>query len=477
MTDTVNADQAAVEPSVAQNTSEGADFVASILRGQNPMAQPPLAPQPVQPSPMPVPPPVQPAVPQPPAAPVPQPVQPVPPAPPVQQPPAQPVPVQPAPVVQTPAPLDYTQRYAPQGSAPLDLAPLPDLPPEPVIPQSPDGQQIPNAAFAAMRSGYGQMRHMANDFRNKYNQLVEDTKKFQGEKAEFATQLNAKDAEIKSLRDELGRIDLSRSPEFQEKYDAPLRAATDEVVKVLLANGMQQNDAVALARDVVETDDPQSRPEKLANLPAHVQGMILYQAQEADKLWNARVQALNDWKQSADGLAAVAARGSAIIDAQRTQRLADDAIRVIKGLPPEKGLPPAFQVTEPGFVADRDAKEQQFRSWVQNAPEDQKMAAMFEGFMAPKTYEMVDNVFRENLQLKQMLYARTRVDAPPIAAMRMPAPNLRPGVAVPAQPPQPPQPPTVQQNGWSVADSGTTAQNFAQQLMDSMRGQAPLPVL
>ena len=308
------------------------------------------------------------------------------------------------------------------------------------------------------------------------NAIVEDTKKFQGEKAEFATQLNAKDAEIKSLRDELGRIDLSRSPEFQEKYDAPLRAATDEVARLLVANGRTQEDAVELARDIIATD-PQELPGKIVELPTHVQGEIMYRAKAADQLWAARSQALENWQQSAEGLAAVAARGSAVIDAQRTQRLADDAIRVIKGLPPEKGLPPAFQVTEPGFVADRDAKEQQFRSWVQNAPEDQKMAAMFEGFMAPKTYEMVDNVFRENLQLKQMLYARTRVDAPPIAAMRMPAPNLRPGVAVPAQPPQPPQPPTVQQNGWSVADSGTTAQNFAQQLMDSMRGQAPLPVL
>jgi hypothetical protein len=103
---------------------------------------------------------------------------------------------------------------------------------------------------------------------------------------------------------------------------------------------------------------------------------------------------------------------------------------------------------------------------------------MFEGFMAPKTYEMVDNVFRENMQLKQMLYARARVDAPPIAAIRTPNPSLVP--ATPVQPtptPAVPSMPTVQQNGWSVADAGSAAQAFAQQLVDGMRGQRTLPVI
>ena len=437
--DTINADSPS-EPAVAENNSAGQEFMKAILSGgQQP--QPAVPPQPAP----------QPAVPPQPA---PQPA----------------VPPQPA-----PQPVDYSNRYAPSGDQPQELSPIPELPPEPQIPATPDGQQIPNAAFAAIRAGYGQMRHMANDLRDKYNHLVEDTKKYQGEKAEFATRLNAKDAEIRKLQDELGRMDLSRSPEFQEKYDAPIRAATDEVAKLLLANGMQQDDAVSLAREII-TSDPQSIPDKIANLPTHVQGMIMYQAKDADSLWTAREQALADWRQSAEGLAAVAARGSAIVDAQRTSQLADKAISIIKGLPPEKGLPPAFQVTDPAFVADRDAKERLFRSWVQNAPEEQKMAAMFEGFMAPKTYEMVDDVFRENAQLKQMLYAKARVDSPPIAALRMPSPALRPP-APPAVPPAAPQAPTVQQNGWSFADAGSTAQAFAQQIVDGMQGQRNLPVV
>lgn len=477
MAETINADHATAEPAVAPANAATA-FMAQLLSGETPPpapntaaahpGMPPIVPQPEP----------QPATPAQPPVVVAPPVQPLVVAMPPVQPPAPPVPQ--SPVVAPPpppAPLDFMQRYAPAGSQPqLDLTPLPDLPPEPQIPQTQDGQQIPNAAFAAMRSGYGQMRHMADDFRNKYNRLVEDTKKFQGEKAEFATQLNAKDEQIRKLQDEIGRMDLARSPEFQEKYDAPIRTATDEVTQLLLANGMQQNEAVELAREII-TSDPQTIPERITNLPTYVQGQIMVKATAADKLWGARTQALEEWKQSAEGLAAVAARGSAVIDAQRVSQLADSAISLIKGLPPEKGLPPSFQVTDPAFVADRDAKEQQFRAWVQQAPEDQKMAAMFEGFMAPKTYEMVDNVFRENLQLKQMLYARTRVDAPPISAMRMPQPNLQPGVVAPPSQPQPQQAPSIQQNGWSFADVGSSAQSFAQQLMDNMRGQRNLPVV
>lgn len=457
MSDQINA--TTPEPTVAPVTNAATDFAASILAGLSATPQPaPEVAQPMPVAPMPV------------AAP-----QSVPTAP---QPAPQSVPTAPQPAPQpvappAPQPVDYSQRYSTEATPP-PLSVLPELPPEPQIPAQQEGQP-PHAAFAAMRSSYGQMRHMAEDFRNKYNKIVEDTKKFQDEKAEFASQLNAKDAEIKRLQDEIGRTDLSKSAEFQERYDAPFRETVGEIEHLLLANGMTQEDATGLAREIVSSN-MEEVPDLINRLPTHVQGKIMYQAEAAERLWTERAQALENWRQSAEGLAAVAARGSAIIDAQRMQQLADNAIGIIKGLPPEKGLPPAFQVTDPAFVADRDAKEQQFRAWVQNAPEDQKMAAMFEGFMAPKTYEMVDNVFKENMQLKQMLYARARVDAPPIASMRMPAPNLMQASPPPAPVP-PPQAPTIQQNGWSMAEVGNGAQSFAQQLINNMQGQRNLPVI
>ena len=459
MTENINADTNS-EPAVAQNLSAGQEFMKSVLtamtggQGQPAPAadsagQPVAEPQPSVPQPS-VP---QPSVPQPS---VPQPSVPQPPVP------------------QPSAPLDYTTRYGGTQSAQPVLEPIPDLPPEPQISQPPDGQQIPNAAFAAMRTGYGQMRHLASDYRDKYNQLVEETKRYLGEKSEFAAQLNAKDEEIKKLQDEIGRIDLSRSPEFQQRYDAPLRDAAGEIERLLSANGIGQNEAKTLADEIMAAD-AQTLPDKIANLPTHVQGMIMYQAQRIDQLWTDRTKALDEWKQSAEGLAAVAARGHAIVDAQRTSQLVDGAITLVKSLPSDKGLPPAFQVTDPEFVADRETKEQQFRAWVQQAPDDQKMAAMFEGFMAPKTYEMLENTFRENIALKQMLYARTRVDAPPVASLRMPDPALRPPQTAPAPPASQPQLPTVKDNGFAIADTGTAAQAFAQTLIDSMRGTGPGP--
>ena len=162
------------------------------------------------------------------------------------------------------------------------------------------------------------------------------------------------------------------------------------------------------------TADPDKIPGMISDLPVHAQGIVMVSMKRADDLWSARSAALDDWRASAEGLAAVEARGSAMVNAQRIDQLTQKAMDIIHSMPAANGQIPAYQVIDPVFVADRNAKEQQFKAWVQQAPEEQKYAAMLEGFMAPKTYEMLENMMRENMELKQALNNRGRLSAPPI---------------------------------------------------------------
>lgn len=416
--------------------SSGAAFAAMILGEQS--QQP--APQPVVPAPQPQP---QPQ-PQPAPQPVPAPAQPVVPAPP--QPPPQP-----------PAPMNFTDRFAPaQPQDPLASAPaLPDIPPD-TSPQAPQGMSDQqNHAWAGMRAQVGQYRRLAEEYRSKYNGVVDAAKKYQDERAAFGEQLNQRDARIKELEDEIGRTDLSRSPEFREKYDAPLAALRDKVAAVFEAHGVRPDAARQRAEQVMVAGQDEL-PQLIAELPTHAQGQVMVIAEDADRLWTARDGALADWRASAEGLAAVAQRGSAIITAQHVAQMADKAIATAKGLPADK-LAPAFQVTDPQFVAGRDEQERLFRNWVQQAPEEQKYVAMFEGFMAPKTYEMLQQTWLENQRLKEMLYQRGRFGTPPVS----------PAYAPPAPPPPPPaKEPTTATAGFAPA--GDPSASFAATLVNRM---------
>ena len=312
-----------------------------------------------------------------------------------------------------------------------------------------------NHSWAAMRAQSNSYRKQAEEFRNKYNQLVESTKGFQAEKTTFGEELNKRDEQIRKLQDEIGMMDLTRSPAFQEKYDAPLQDVQADIARTLVDNGYSQDRAMELAGQIMTSEHDQV-PGMIRELPVHVQGMIMVNTEKADGLWAARSKALDDWRTSAEGLAAVEARGSAMVNAQRIDQLTQKAMDIIHSMPAANGQIPAYQVVDPVFVADRNAKEQQFKAWVQQAPEEQKYAAMLEGFMAPKTYEMLENMMRENMELKQALNSRGRLASPPVHASH--------STWAPPPPPPPPRP-TVQQNGYEEIEAVNPAQAVARSIM------------
>lgn len=435
------------EPAVVQEVgvspvkgAEGAAFLSEVFAAQQaaPQAAVPSAPQ--------VTPPAQSVVVQPPPPTQPQlaPGQVVTPPPAFAAQTPQPPPPPPPPPPPS-SPVDFGSRYAGQQTVPADplasLQEAPALAPESPIatPQNMNDQQ--NHAWATMRAQSNANRKLAEEYRAKYNQVVEATRKYGEEKTAFGEQLNAKEQRIHELEDEIGRMDLTRSPAFIEKYDAPINDVVGDIARTLVDNGYQQSAADDLARRVLAADHGDV-PGLISELPTHVQGMIMVKAEQADGLFAARDQALADWRTSAEGLAAVQQRGNSLVAAQHMDKMASAAVNILHSMGPST-MPPAYQVVDPQFASDRDTQERKFRSWVQQAPEEQKYAAMLEGFMAPKTYEMLATTMAENTRLKQILASRGMLAAPPVGAS--PA-------YVPPPPPPPPQPPqAAQTTGFSPA--------------------------
>lgn len=310
-------------------------------------------------------------------------------------------------------------------------------------------------AFAALKARMKEERKRAEEYLGKYNALVDSTKGFVDEKAKFADALNAKDNEIKQLQDDLGKIELSRSPAFREKYDAPLDATCLEIAAVLEQNGVPKDQAQQKAYGIMTTD-PAALPDVIADLPSLAQGEISIRARTARKILADREAELAEWRKSQIGLEEVHARENDVRYAQHAAELADKAILDVRALTSTTGQIPAYAVTDKDFAAERDAREAAFKEWFVRAPEDQKVSAMLEGFMAVQTYKMLQQTMVENLQLKQALMSRGSFRNPPA----MPTPS--------APPPKPAEPKPSAPAAYGPATGGADAVGFAREFLEGM---------
>ena len=403
----------------AQSPSMAMDLLGNLLAG-NP--NPPNVVQPTTP--------VAPAAPQgtqPPTTPV------APQNPPVPQPPVAPVatPPPPPPVSAT----DLVNRFSPPA-APSATAPIPDIPQEQNIQLPQNTPEHVGHAFAAARAETKQYRQLAESLKAQLEAERAKQTEFTSKETALAQQLNEANKRNADLEDKLGKLDLSQSKEFHEKYDAPLEAVQSAISSALVAAGRQQNEALDLANQILGSNNP---AELLSELPATTQGMIMYKLQEAANLWAARDQALNEWRTTQQGLAQVSLRENFVNDAAHRAEVAKAAIEKAKL------IAPTMQWDDPSYNGRRDEAMQKALDWYQKAPEDQIAAAAMEGFMAPFAYEVIKDLQTQVADLTNQLNGRRTLAAPPVA------PYFKPPQAPAPQPAQPQTPPPGTPQAWSSA--------------------------
>lgn len=107
---------------------------------------------------------------------------------------------------------------------------------------------------------------------------------------------------IAELEEELGRMDLSRSPAFKNRYDVPIENLDKRALTLLTRSGVPEEDAQALLERMSSTNDLRQRElmfdELEADVSPSVVGTILQATVERDDLLQVRETALTDWKTS-----------------------------------------------------------------------------------------------------------------------------------------------------------------------------------
>lgn len=359
-----------------------------------------------------------------------------------------------------PAAPSLEQRFAAPESVEQPVARvLPEVPPAQDIPEPQNLADNAHHAFAASRAQVKQFRDLAEQYRHETEAMRQKYDEYMKRENAIAEKLTAEQKRSHDLEEEVGKLDLSRSPSFRQKFDVPLQGKRDEIASILRDNGMSDQDAASLSEEIMVADASQVSG-LVSNLPTIAQGMIMVRHNEASGLWSERAQALDDWRTTQSGLTEVSAREGAVVNAQRRAELANTAFERIKGVA-------TMAWDDPEYVAQRNEAVEKAKAWYQNAPDDQIAAAAMEGALAPFAYRRVSELEQQVVQLQQQLEAAMRVRNPTVAPYFRSVPVVQP-------PPQKaPQQPlgTIPGQPWATpADAAVSASSIADGMVRGVLG-------
>jgi hypothetical protein len=203
------------------------------------------------------------------------------------------------PVEQEPEVLKPTE--APQ---PPTAAPEPEIPDplvkatepattEPDLP-SPGDEEIPAAARPVIERYAFQAREERRQRKEMEQKLAE--LKDGGEETK------AMRAKVQELENELGRLDLSRSPAFRAQYGAPVEQAEQQAMALLTRAGVPEADAKAALSKVFSVSDLRQREMAFDDVEADVTpgmiGAVIQLSVQRDEALEKMNRALEDWKTS-----------------------------------------------------------------------------------------------------------------------------------------------------------------------------------
>ncbi len=192
------------------------------------------------------------------------------------------------------------------------------------IEKFPDKKQ--RDAFAAERAAHKQARQRLQELTEKVNELsskAQDAEAVQ----ELRQQIEAKDAELKKVSDEMAKIDLTRSPEFKKQYDDRMNQIGQKAVQVMVSEGLDQNEALQLVRQLVAETKPSAREALLDETMPSLKGTVLAYLNQFDEVSEARALALEKAKETAAAIDESETRGRLAALAGRVDETTDKAVK------------------------------------------------------------------------------------------------------------------------------------------------------
>jgi len=216
--------------------------------------------------------------------------------------------------------------------------------------------------------------------------------------------------QIAEYEDKIGRLDLTQSKTFKNKYEGPVNALRNRSVQVLMRyTGRNAEDAQALVQ-ALERADTNDIQQAISEEPPAVQGALLQNLIEMQEATATRDRALSDWKNTKS---AVEVSGSKDEEAEVLRQIVaqtTDAVKVLAATPEEGGEGSwllAEQPDNPQWQEQRQKIVSATRAALRDKKEIPKL--VMEGIAAGIYRKLSEQLYQENQELKNSVSSRDRV--------------------------------------------------------------------
>lgn len=200
------------------------------------------------------------------------------------------------------APAKAVEPEEPAGLTPEDLSPPAkedDAPPDLIKDEEIDtvfkGQDKAKNAIIKERAYNKTLREQLKEASEKLSRTQADAAATE-ELVKIKAELEKATAKSKQLEDDLGKLDLSRSPTFRSKYDDKINQLGGKMTQTLVSEGVEQADAVNLVRQVLAERRQSTRERLIADTAPGLAGTLAALALEVDGVLQSREAALKEWR-------------------------------------------------------------------------------------------------------------------------------------------------------------------------------------
>ena len=254
-------------------------------------------------------------------------------------------PVDPEPVVEPVAEEAEITALSPEDmmdATPVKEAELPeDLLAEEEIEETLEGKQ---------RVAFIKERKYNKELKQEVAQLKTELQKYSGMEQDQESLVEAREtievheAKIEELTNQIGQLDLSRSPDFKAQYDDKVRANQVKMGELLQAEHFSAEDATRAVRAILSARDLHQREEVIEDTAPSIRGALSALAMGIDDVSSAREAALVDWQASAAAMEETVAR----------ERLAEMSGQITKVV--ESAVEQVVELGNPYYKTTADAE-------------------------------------------------------------------------------------------------------------------------
>lgn len=286
---------------------------------------------------------------------------------------------------------------------PVEVAPIDQVPPDTPIPEPEHMDDRARNAWVESRNREKQLRQLLAQQKKQIEELASQQSKFQTEHDELAKALKDKDDELRVANDSLGKLDLSGSVEFRQRYDEPVLQAKENLDTEIhdAIQGADTPEQIAKIREYILGDDRQFQT-YISRLDIDTQGRLIEKRRTLKELSAQREQAIEDWQNTSKGLSDTAARTNAAERALTRQRYAEDAIKFNTSTMPVNLRP--YVTTDEAFTDDVRSANEAFTAFMQTATEEDLARAAHLGHFVPSLNRALMMALQEARELQNELY-------------------------------------------------------------------------